>query len=74
MAALPGVSGIVSKVSVAPATPSDAPKREDFDRLQMTVDRLENDVERLQQQVAFLEDLLQKRSEETFLARYQSDD
>jgi hypothetical protein len=73
MAALPGVSGIVSKVAVAPAAPSDAPKREELDRLQTTVDRLESDVERLQQQVAFLEDLLQKRSEETFLARYQSE-
>jgi hypothetical protein len=67
------VSGIVSKVAVAPAAPSDAPKREELDRLQTTVDRLESDVERLQQQVAFLEDLLQKRSEETFLARYQSE-
>lgn len=74
MAALPGVSGIVSKVAPAPAAHADAPKRDGLERLQMTVDRLESDVERLQQQVGFLEELLQKRSEESFLARYQPED
>ena len=47
--------------------------REPVERLQMTVDRLQHDVERLQQRVTFLEDLLQKQSNESFLARSSAD-
>lgn len=47
--------------------------REPLERLQITVERLQDDLERLQQRVNFLEDLLHKQSEETFLARSPAD-
>lgn len=47
--------------------------REPLERLQMTVDRLQHEVERLQQRVNFLEDLLHKQSDESFLARSSAD-
>lgn len=43
--------------------------REPLERLQITVERLQDDVDRLQQRVNFLEDLLHKQSDESFLAR-----
>lgn len=50
------------------SAPEPAP-RETVQRLERALDDLRGDVERLQQQVAFLEDLLEKRGEETLLAR-----
>lgn len=47
--------------------------RDPVERLQAQVDRLQDDVARLQHQVAFLEDLLRKQSDETFLARSTAD-
>ncbi len=71
IAALPGVSGIVAKVSGRPRP--DYATHDHVDRLQTHLARVQQDVERLQQQVAFLEDLLQKRAEETFLQRTSAD-
>jgi hypothetical protein len=62
MAALPGIGGIVARVS-KPA-PSEYATRAHADRLEATVDRLQMDVERLQQQVVFLENLLHQRAGE----------
>jgi hypothetical protein len=67
IAALPGVSGIVAKFSARSA--DDYATRAHVERLETVVERLHDDVERLQQQVTFLEDLLQKRAEESFLPR-----
>jgi hypothetical protein len=67
IAALPGVAGIVERVS--PRSGPDYPSREHFERLELTVEALQNDLERLRNQVVFLEDLLRKQSEETFLSR-----
>ncbi len=47
--------------------------REPLERLQITVERLQDDLERLQERVNFLEDLLQKQSNESFLARSSAD-
>lgn len=69
VAALPGVSGIVSRVSRLSPPTSGFVRPEQVDRLEATVDRLQADVERLQQQVEFLEELLEKRSDEAFLQR-----
>jgi hypothetical protein len=60
VAALPGVSGIMSRMAML--SPPDPTPPADFERLEAAVDRLQNDVERLQQQVAFLENLLQERA------------
>jgi hypothetical protein len=62
VAALPGVAGLLSKVSSL--SPPDHASREQVERLEAVVDRLQEDVERLQQQVSFLENLLQKQAEE----------
>jgi hypothetical protein len=67
IAALPGVSGLVSKMSGPPA-PELAP-RDKVERVEAAVERLQTEVERLQQQVKFLEDLLQTRAEDAFLQR-----
>lgn len=67
VAALPGVAGLVAKV----AAPEYA-TREHVERLEATVEQLQRDLARTQQQVAFLEDLLQKQSEEAFLQRFPS--
>jgi predicted nuclease with TOPRIM domain len=40
-----------------------------IERLEASVERLQEDVERLQQHVAFLEELLQRRAEGSFLPR-----
>lgn len=66
-AALPGVSGLLTKAALLPAP--DYATRAEVERLEGTVEQLRSDLERLQQQVAFLEDLLQKQADETFLAR-----
>jgi hypothetical protein len=63
MAALPGIGGIAAKLS----PPDESPDR--VARLESAVERLVVDVERLQQHVAFLEELLQKRADETLYAR-----
>jgi hypothetical protein len=65
VAALPAVSGIISKVSSL--SPPENPAHAQIERLEATVDRLQEDVERLQQQVSFLENLLQKQQESAFL-------
>jgi hypothetical protein len=71
VAALPGVAGIASRVGLL-APPAYA-TQDQVDRLEATVDRLQGELERLQQQVAFLEDLLQKRAEEAYLPRAPAD-
>jgi hypothetical protein len=66
VAALPGVAGIVSRVSML--SPPDQPNRSELQRIEATLDRLQSDVERLQQQVEFLEDLLERRADGTMVA------
>jgi hypothetical protein len=68
VAALPGVAGIVSRVSLL-SPPAPGAPTEQIQRMEAAIDRLHGDVERLQQQVEFLEDLLQKRADEAFLQR-----
>lgn len=70
VAALPVFSGVVSKVAML--FPPDYAARDQVERLEATVESLQSDVDRLQQQVAFLEELLQKRAAETFLSRADS--
>ncbi|CAA9368990.1 MAG: hypothetical protein AVDCRST_MAG68-5280 [uncultured Gemmatimonadetes bacterium] len=71
VAALPGVAGLVERVS--PRSGPDYPSREHFERLELTVEALQNEMERLRNQVSFLEDLLRKQSEDTFLTRSSVD-
>lgn len=71
VAALPGVGGIVAKASLL--SPPDHASRAQVERLEAAVEQLQGHVERLQQQVTFLEDLLQKQTEEAFLTRSASD-
>lgn len=71
VAALPGVAGLVERVSGN--TGHDSVPRAQFERLELTVEALQNDLERLRQQVSFLEDLLRKQSEDTFLSRSSID-
>jgi hypothetical protein len=59
VAALPGVAGIVTRVSTL--APADVAPRAQVDRLEASVERLQDQVEQLQEQVAFLEDLLRAR-------------
>jgi hypothetical protein len=70
MAALPGVAGLVERVSGAG---QDYVSRAHFERLELTVETLQNEMERLRHQVSFLEDLLRKQSEDTFLSRSSID-
>lgn len=65
VAALPGVSGIVSRVAML--SPPDNVAHDRVARLEASVDRLQDEVERLQQQVAFLESLLENRVEASLL-------
>ncbi|MDB4948672.1 MAG: hypothetical protein JWM27_1321 [Gemmatimonadetes bacterium] len=67
VAALPGVSSVVSMLS--PRNPMEYASREHVRGLETAVDRLQEDVERLQQQVAFLENLLHKQADETRLTQ-----
>jgi Bacterial PH domain len=64
VAALPGVAGIVSKVSLL--SPPDRPASDRIERLERTISLLRDDVDRLQEQVEFLEGILRKKSEEAF--------
>lgn len=66
VAALPGLAGIVSKVSML--SPPDHPTQSELQRMEASVERLQSDVERLQQQVEFLEDLLDRRADGTMIA------
>lgn len=61
-AGVPGLAGLVSKVSML--TAPDYAQRGDITRVETTVERVESEIERLQQQVDFLEELLQKRAAE----------
>ncbi|HEX8272790.1 MAG TPA: PH domain-containing protein [Longimicrobiaceae bacterium] len=70
VASLPGVAGVVSRVSML--APPDYATRAHVERLESTVEQLQRDLEALRQQVSFLEDLLQKQSEEAFLQRFPS--
>ena len=65
VANLPGVAGIVSKVSML--SPPDPPPLGRLEKLEDRVLELHAEVERLQQQVGFLEELLEKRANEAFL-------
>jgi hypothetical protein len=71
VASMPVVSGIITRVSML--SPPEYVRRDQLSELQATVDRLHHDVERLQQHVGFLEDLLEKRSGESFLPASASD-
>jgi hypothetical protein len=71
VAALPGVAGILSKVSTL--SPPDYATRDHVERLEATVERLQEEVERLQQQVGFLEKLLEKQHENAFAPRSPTD-
>ena len=72
VAALPGFSGIVSRVAML--SPPDFASREHVLRVEASVDTLQREVERLQQQVAFLEDLLQTRAEAALLPGMSPDE
>ena len=61
VAALPGVERMLSKATVL-AAPQPV-SRTEMQRLEETVEQLQKDVDRLTEQVAFLENLLQKRAE-----------
>jgi peptidoglycan hydrolase CwlO-like protein len=61
VAALPGVSGLVSKVSLLSPQPLASPDH--VARLESNLERLQADVERLREQVEFLEELLGRRAE-----------
>lgn len=65
VANLPGMAGIISKVSML--SPPDYASHDHVQRLEGMIDRLQNDVEQLQQNVAFLEELLQKRGNEALI-------
>lgn len=65
VAQLPGVAGIVSKVSML--SPPDPPPLGRLEKLEDRVLELHAEVERLQQQVGFLEELLEKKTREAFL-------
>ena len=67
VASLPGVGGIMARLS-APEYAT----RDQVVRLEHTVERLLLDIERLQQQVAFLEELLQRRAVEALAGRIES--
>jgi hypothetical protein len=71
VAALPGVAGFVSKVSLL--SPPEYATRAHVERLEAAVERLQDEMQRLKQQVAFYEDLLQKRTDEAFLPRSPAD-
>lgn len=71
VASLPGVSGVVSRVTML--APPEYATRAHVAKLEATVEQLQGDLARLQQQVAFLEDLLQKQAEEAFLPRSSAD-
>jgi hypothetical protein len=58
--AIPGVSRLLLKPGTSR---EDEALREHLERVEAAVERLHGDVERLQHQVAFIEDLLQKRAE-----------
>jgi hypothetical protein len=64
VAALPGVERMLSKATVL-AAPQPATRNE-MQRLEETVEQLQKDVDRLMEQVAFLENLLQKRAEDHY--------
>jgi hypothetical protein len=68
IAALPGVSDLVSRISSG-GPPPDYATREHVHGLESAVERLQEDVERLQRQVAFLENLLNTQADESFRAR-----
>ena len=70
VAAFPPFAGVISKVAML--SPPEY-ERHHLERLEATVDRLQSDVERLQNQVAFLEELLQARTEEEVLSRIPSE-
>lgn len=65
VAGLPGVSGLIEKVSML--SPPDYATRAHVERLEAAVEQLREDLDRAQQRVAFLEDLLEKRAEASFL-------
>lgn len=71
VAALPGFAGIVSRIAML--SPPDYRHSEPAGRLEEVVETLRTDVDRLQQQVAFLEDLLQKRAETSYLPSYSAE-
>jgi len=71
VAALPGFAGIVSRIAML--SPPDYQNVQHASRLEEQVETLRTDVDRLQQQVAFLEDLLQKRAEAPCLPSYSAE-
>lgn len=71
VASLPGVERMLSRATTL--TAPDYVPRTELQRLEDTVERLQNDLERLTEQVAFLEQLLQKRAEENYLTESTAD-
>lgn len=70
-ASLPGVSGLLSKVSML--SPPEYATREQVERLESTVENLQQEVERLHQQVGFMESLLEKRAEGAYLPTHSAE-
>jgi hypothetical protein len=70
-AALPGVERMLSKATVL--TAPEPAMRADMQRLEDTVERLQAEVDRLTEHVAFLEQLLEKRAEPTYLTESTSE-
>ena len=64
VAALPGVERMLTKGAIM-AAPQPA-MRNQLQRMEETIEQLQKDVDRLIEQVAFLEDLLQKRAEQDY--------
>ena len=71
VAELPGVERMLSKAKVVSAP--EVTRRSDIQRLEETVEQLQRDVDMLMEQVAFLENLLQKRAQENYLAESTAD-
>ena len=65
VAALPGVERMLTKATVL--TAHEPSMRNEMQRLEDTVERLQQEVERLTEHVAFLEQLLEKRTEPNLL-------
>lgn len=72
VAELPAVAGLFAKV--AALSPPEYAGKAHVGRLEATVEQLQADVAQLQQQVKFLEDLLQKRAQESYLPAAASED
>lgn len=69
VAGMPLVGGIVTKVAML--SPPDHAAENDVQRLEHAVERLQTEVAQLRQQVSFLEDLLQTKTEASYLPPFE---